>query len=99
VSFAVVAFALSFLFLRKGGALLKGLFGGKRDGEGGKWIRDRSLGGKMVWIPDAPASDSSAAYSPLPPTREDDVIGTAATAASLRSASTPQVRYCRPRHY
>lgn len=42
-----------------GGALVALLFGGRlrwnggRRGTGGRWVRDRSLGGRMVFIPDA----------------------------------------------
>lgn len=46
-------------------------WGGGRRGEGGRWVRDRSLGGKMVFIPDAELPGSSNGKKPARPLYED----------------------------
>ncbi|CAL8469335.1 g8876 [Coccomyxa elongata] len=51
-----------------------------RSSEGGKWIRDRSLGGKMVFVPDAPST--------VP---QRDSVGTAEDVEVLRSSASASV--------
>lgn len=65
--------------------------------EGGRWIRDRSLGGKMIFIPDGSFSSSSASASsssrpaPRPLWEDDDEFSSdladAAAAATTSSAA------------
>ena len=67
LSLVIAAVAVLLLvFWRQANAMFQRVMRGNRDGDGGRWVRDRSLGGKMIWIPDATSSPSaSSAVSPL----------------------------------
>lgn len=58
--------------------------GGRRSG--GRWVRDRSLGGKMVFIPDADLPGSSNGGNKMRPLYEDPDDGAAAAAAEAAAA-------------
>ncbi|DBA86176.1 TPA: hypothetical protein ACH3X1_005685 [Trebouxia sp. C0004] len=62
VAFAVAAVGLIWLLFSK---TLSGWVAGWGKGgrQGGKWVSDRSLGGRMVWMPDEPKTTSSSARS------------------------------------
>jgi hypothetical protein len=67
---------------------IKAIFTGSRKTEGGRWIRDRSLGGRMVFIPDdAPSGKSSNVTSALP-----DVPNTGAASAYTGQRAASKVR-------
>lgn len=62
---------------------LKGFFTGEGKTSGGRWIRDRSLGGKMVFITDdAPAAKSTKSTTALP-----DVPASASTLSGYSAMS------------
>ena len=65
------------------------LRGGRR-GAGGRWVRDRSLGGKMVFIPDAELPEAAGARK-VRPLYEDPDDGAAAAAAAEAEAAAGSV--------
>ncbi|PRW60155.1 Golgi transport 1 [Chlorella sorokiniana] len=62
-----------------------GVRGGRRSG--GRWVRDRSLGGKMIFIPDADLPGSSNGGKKVRPLYEDPDDGAAAAAAEAAAAA------------
>ncbi|PSC68311.1 hypothetical protein C2E20_8034 [Micractinium conductrix] len=66
------------------GGRLRLPFGGERRGQGGRWVRDRSLGGKMVFIPDADLPEGGA-KQPRP--LWDDLDGDDGGATSAAAAA------------
>ncbi|DBA73106.1 TPA: hypothetical protein ACH3X2_010045 [Trebouxia sp. C0005] len=61
-AFAVAAAGLVWLLFSK--SISRWVAGwGKGGRQGGKWVSDRSLGGRMVWMPDEPKTTSSSARS------------------------------------
>ena len=68
VPFWVPMLGVLLIFVVAFWARIKAFFTGEGKTSGGRWIRDRSLGGKMVFIPDdAPSSSKpSAIASALP---------------------------------
>lgn len=72
------------IFLVAFWARIQAFFTGEGKTAGGRWIRDRSLGGKMVFIPDdAPTGKSSSIASALP----DASTGAASAYAGYSGAS------------
>ena len=63
-----------------------GARGGRR-GIGGRWVRDRSLGGKMVFIPDAELPGGSNGGKKMRPLYEDPDEGAAAAAVAAEAAA------------
>lgn len=58
---------------------------GRRRSSGGRWVRDRSLGGKMVFIPDAELPGGSNSGKTMRPLYEDPDDGVAAAAAAAEA--------------
>lgn len=82
-----LALAASVAFILMFGRRIRLPWGGGRRGAGGRWVMDRSLGGKMIFIPDADPTPASAAAAKQPrPLWGDDAAGSGAAAAATAAA-------------
>ncbi|KAI3435813.1 hypothetical protein D9Q98_001871 [Chlorella vulgaris] len=88
LGWVALAVAAGVMLLLAFGRKLRWPWGGGRRGAGGKWVRDRSLGGKMVFIADdfepAGAAPASRRARPL---WDDDSAGSAGAAAASGSTA------------
>ncbi|KAK9803595.1 hypothetical protein WJX72_003223 [[Myrmecia] bisecta] len=78
-----------------GKKLLGWRFGGARAGQGGRWISDRSLGGKMVFVPDEP---EAAPRARAPRQDSTDLSAARSQAASAVASTTAPESWARSAH-